>query len=373
MTKPDRTRVLVLYGGRSAEHEISILSTRFIVDSLDRERFEPLLVAIDHDGGWHLQREGDLPTSNDPRTVHINPAGAGAFIRPMPAKAERAGVIHIDGAEPRAFDVAFPVLHGPMGEDGCMQGLLELAGVPFVGSGVTGSAVGMDKLIQKQILETAEVPVVPYVGLLRHSWDHGRDAAIEHCEALGYPLFVKPANLGSSLGIGRAGQRSELCDAIAQAFEFDTKLVIEEGLVGAREIECSVLGNDDPQVSLPGEIVVDHGDGFYSYEAKYVDGEAAKLCVPADLPAAEVSAIQLLALRAYRALDSAGMARVDLFVTTDRGAYLNEINTIPGFTAISMYPQLWNQSGLQPKELVSRLIELALDRHRQRAGLRTRA
>jgi len=258
-----------------------------------------------------------------------------------------------------------------MGEDGCIQGLFELAGVPFVGSGVTGSAVGMDKLIQKQILETAGVPVVPYLGLGRHRWDQGRDDAIEACEALGYPLFAKPANLGSSLGIGRASQRSELCEAIVHAFDFDTKLVVEEGLVGAREIECSVLGNDDPQVSLPGEIVVDHADGFYSYEAKYIDAAGAKLCVPAELTDAEVGAIQRLALKAYRALDGAGMARVDLFVTAEREVYLNEINTIPGFTSISMYPQLWDQSGLKPGALVTRLIELALDRHRQRAALRS--
>ncbi len=363
--------MLVLYGGRSAEHEISILSARFIVDSLDRERFEPLLVGIDRQGRWHLQREPALPTTSDPRTVHIDPAGPAAFIRPMPVEAERVGLLNVSGAAPQPFDVAFPVLHGPMGEDGCMQGLFELAGVPFVGAGVTGSAVGMDKLIQKQILETAGVPVVPYLGLPRHRWDQARDEAIEECEALGYPLFIKPANLGSSLGIGMARQRTELCDAVVHALQFDTKLVIEEGLVGAREIECSVLGNDDPQVSLPGEIVVDHADGFYSYEAKYIDATGAKLCVPAELTHAEVAAIQHLALRAYRALDGAGMARVDLFVTAERDVYLNEINTIPGFTAISMYPQLWDKSGLKPTQLVSRLIELALDRHRQRTALRT--
>lgn len=364
--------MLVLYGGRSAEHEISLLSARFIVDSLDRNRFEPLLVAIDPQGRWHLQQEDDLPTCRDPREARMNPAGPEATLHPMPAAAERAGLLHVAGAEPQPFDVAFPVLHGPMGEDGCMQGLFELASLPFVGSGVTGSAVGMDKLIQKQVLEAAEVPVVPYVGLIERRWTEEQDEAIADCEAIGYPLFVKPANLGSSLGIRVAHERSELLEAVAHALQFDTKLVIERGLTGAREIECSVLGNDDPQVSLPGEIVVDHADGFYSYEAKYIDAEGAKLCVPAELYHAEVGAIQLLALRAYRALDCAGMARVDLFVTADRAVYLNEINTIPGFTAISMYPQLWNKSGLPPTELVSRLVELALERHRRRASLRTR-
>jgi len=372
MAKSDKTRVLVIYGGRSAEHEISLLSARFVVDSLDRGRFEPLLVAIDPDGRWRLQGEDDLPRCRDPREARMNPDGPGATLHPMPVTDDRPGLLHVDGAAPEPFDVAFPVLHGPMGEDGCMQGLFELASVPFVGSGVTGSAVGMDKLIQKQILETAEVPVVPYVGLLERRWNEERAEAIGDCEALGYPLFVKPANLGSSLGIGVAHQRADLEGVVAQALRFDTKLVVERGLSKAREIECSVLGNDDPQVSLPGEIVVDHADGFYSYEAKYIDAEGAKLCVPADLYHAEVGAIQLLALRAYRALDCAGMARVDLFVTADRAVFLNEINTIPGFTAISMYPQLWAASGLAPEQLVTRLVELAIERHHRRASLRTR-
>jgi D-alanine-D-alanine ligase len=368
MPTPRRTRVLVLYGGRSAEHEISILSARFIVESLDRERFEPVLVGITKAGRWTLQDEASLRSNpHDPRAVAIDASRPEVILPPMPAAPEASAAATLLGADGRRVDVdvAFPVLHGPMGEDGCMQGLFELGRLPYVGAGVLGSALGMDKAVQKRVLAEAEIPVVRSVTLA------GRLASepLEPCEALGYPLFVKPANMGSSLGIRRARDRAELEAAVAHALEFDTKVLVEQGLDAPREIECAVLGNDEPVASIPGEIGVRHRDGFYSYDAKYID-DGAELIVPALLHRNEVTAVQLLALRAFRALECAGMARVDLFLTADRDIYLNEINTIPGFTAISMYPRLWAASGLAAEALVSRLVELGLERHAARARLR---
>jgi D-alanine-D-alanine ligase len=363
-------RVLILFGGRSAEHEISIISGGFIAASLDRDLFEPLLVGIAPDGRWHLLEEAQLHASKDPREVTIDTSGPRAWLMPMPSDGERAAQLFVEGREPIDFDVAFPVLHGPMGEDGTMQGLLELACVPYVGSGVTGCAVSMDKVFQKQVFQQADLPILKYRVVQQRLWSDQRDTLIEQCETLGYPLFVKPANMGSSLGIGKAGDRAGLVAAIEHAFSFDTKLVVEQGLDGAREIECSVLGNHDPRVSLPGEIVVRHSDGFYSYDAKYID-DGAELTVPAKLYHAEQNVVQLLALRAFRVLDCAGMARVDLFMSSEHEIYLNEVNTTPGFTGISMYPRLWKASGVEPQKLVSKLIELAIERHRERAALRT--
>ena len=370
MSQASKTRVLVIFGGRSAEHEISILSARFVVDALDRERFEPVLVGIAPDGAWHLIAGAQVPKARDPREATMDRSGPRAYLWPMPAGGERAGMLQVEGSEAVPFDVVFPVLHGPQGEDGCIQGLFELAAVPYVGSGVAGCAVGMDKVMQKQIFQQVDLPVLAYHAFTVADWRADADEQLGSCVELGFPLFVKPANMGSSLGIRRAGSDSELREAIDHAFGFDTKVVVERGLIGAREIECSVLGNHDPRVSLPGEIVVRHGDGFYSYDAKYID-DGAELNVPAQLFHAEQSTVQLLALRAYRALDCAGLARVDMFMTADREIYLNEVNTLPGFTAISMYPSLWQASGVEPAALVSELIDLALERHRERQALRT--
>ncbi len=366
----DLRTVLVLFGGRSAEHEISVLSARFIVQSLDPERFEPLLVGIDKQGRWRLQDAAQLPSGDDPREIAVVDEGQTAWIAPWPSTADRAGLHLADGSQ-RSFDVVFPVLHGPLGEDGCLQGLLELAGVAYVGAGVAGSAIGMDKVLQKRLLAEAELPVVPYWAFRGSDWQQRQTEQLEECERLGYPLFVKPANMGSSVGISKALDREQLLEAIAVAFELDNKVLVEQGLSGCREIECSVLGNERPRVSVAGEIKVAHADGFYSYDAKYVDAEGAELCIPADLYHAEQSAAQLLALKAFRVLDGAGMARVDMFMSPERDIYLNEVNTIPGFTAISMYPQLWQASGVSPTELVSTLIELASARHEQRTALRT--
>ena len=370
MSAHRKLRVAVLFGGRSAEHEISLLSARFVMEALDRDRFEPILIGIDKGGRWLLQEEALLlGAARDPRLARLNQAMPDVTLAAHPgASGEASLTVGDKGA--LGVDVVFPVLHGPMGEDGAIQGLLELAGVPYVGAGVLGSAVGMDKDVMKRLLSTAEIPIVPYVALRRAECEKSPRLAIDRAEALGYPLFVKPANLGSSVGVSRARDRQSLADAIEHAFEFDTKVVVEKGLESPREIECAVLGDDAPIASIPGEIVVDHPDGFYSYNAKYIDETGATIRIPAEIREAQVNAVQLLALQTFRALECAGMARVDFFLSNDE-LFVNEINTIPGFTAISMYPKLWEASGIPARELVARLIDLAQGRAERRRKLRT--
>jgi D-alanine-D-alanine ligase len=368
---PRKLRVAVLFGGRSAEHEISLLSARFVVESLDRARFEPILVGIDKTGRWLLQEEALLlGAARDPRLVRLNQAMPSVALAAHAAPGGDAALAIGSGASgsTAGVDVVFPVLHGPMGEDGAVQGLLELAGVPYVGAGVLGSAVGMDKDVMKRLLAAAGLPVLPWA-TLRDGGD--REAFVDRCEALGYPLFVKPANMGSSVGVRRALNRQELAAAVDHAFAFDTKVIVEKGLVSPREVECSVLGNEAPVASIPGEIVVSHPDGFYSYAAKYIDESGAALCIPADLEAAQVRSVQRLAVEAFQVLDCAGLARVDFFLSAGGELYVNEINTMPGFTAISMYPKLWEASGVSAQVLVSRLLDLALERAARRSGLQT--
>ena len=372
MADDKKLRVAVLFGGRSAEHEISLLSARFVVESLDRERFEPVLVGIDKSGRWLLQEEALLlGQGRDPRLVHLNQTAPDVSLAVHPATLGEAALA-IAGRAGAAIDVVFPVLHGPMGEDGAVQGLLELAGLPYVGAGVLGSAVGMDKDVMKRLLAEAELPVVRHVTLKRAACELSPRAAIERCEErLGYPMFVKPANLGSSVGVTKASDKATLAAGIEHAFEFDEKVVVEEGVAFAREIECAVLGDEEPIASACGEIVVDHADGFYSYAAKYVDEQGATIKIPADLTPAEANAVQLLALRTFDVLACSGMARVDFFRAKDGQLYVNEINTIPGFTAISMYPKLWEASGIGGKELVARLVDLAIARGERKKKLKT--
>jgi D-alanine-D-alanine ligase len=305
MTAPRKLRVAVLFGGRSAEHEISLLSARFVVSALDRDRFEPVLVGIDKQGRWLLQEEALLLGAlRDPRLAKLNQAGADVALLAHPG-AQGDASLTIAGGAPTGIDVVFPVLHGPMGEDGCVQGLLELAGVPYVGAGVLGSSVGMDKDVMKRLLAAAELPMVPWRTIRRAAWLKSRDEEIAQAEATcGSPAFVKPANMGSSVGVSRATSREELARAIDLAFEYDTKVIVEKGVPGAREVECSVLGNDDPIASIPGEIVVDHADGFYSYAAKYIDESGATIRIPAELSPTQANAVQLLAIeRALRQRD----------------------------------------------------------------------
>jgi D-alanine-D-alanine ligase len=379
VTNARKLRVAVIFGGRSAEHEISLLSARFIVESLDRSKFEPVLIGIDKDGRWLLQEEALLlGAARDPRLVKLNQSMPDVALTAHPTgEGEASLAIHNAPAglpQAASIDVVFPVLHGPMGEDGSVQGLLELAGVPYVGSGVLGSAVGMDKDVMKRLLEQAEIPIVRHVTVRAPEWrDKKRADVLAACEELGSPVFVKPANLGSSVGVRKASSRADLEAAIDYAFEFDTKVLVEEAVLGAREIECAVLGDEDPIASIAGEIVVDHEDGFYSYAAKYIDEHGASIRIPAELTEAQANAVQLLALRTFRALEACGLARVDFFLSKDGRLFVNEINTIPGFTAISMYPKLWAATGVPAGELVERLIRIALERGKRRARLRTSA
>ncbi|HYM35373.1 MAG TPA: D-alanine--D-alanine ligase family protein [Steroidobacteraceae bacterium] len=355
-----KLRVGILFGGRAAEHEISILSARNVAEALDRTKFEPVLIGIDKSGRWLTQSESALLTSSrDPRLVKIN-EGTAVTVAPFPiARAEGDA----------SFDVVFPVLHGPMGEDGAIQGLLELAGIPYVGAGVLGSAVGMDKDVMKRLLVHAGIPVPKFFVIHFADFQKSPDAVCRQAAKLKFPLFTKPANLGSSVGIRRVASRKELRAALAHAFEYDVKILAEEAIIG-REIECSVLGDDDPIASIPGEIMVQHKDGFYSYDAKYVDEHGAVLKIPAALKRVTINKVQKLAIRVFQILESNGLARVDFFLTKRGRLLVNEINTLPGFTAISMYPKLWEASGLTQTELITRLIEIAIKRHERKVAVR---
>jgi D-alanine-D-alanine ligase len=348
-----KIRVGILYGGQSAEHEISILSARNVLAALDRERFEPVLIGIDKSGQWLTQDERRLlESARDPRQVRVEPG--------LPAPVESTA---------QRVDVVFPVLHGTLGEDGAMQGLLEVAGIPYVGAGVLGSAIGMDKDVMKRLLRDAQIPIADFRTVRGERFLADPVAACRALLPLGFPLFTKPANAGSSVGVRKVSEAAQLEEAVRYALQFDTKVVVEQGIVG-REIELAVLGGSPPRVSVAGEIVVDHPDGFYSYDAKYLDEKGAQLILPAPLADIDLGRAQALALAAFEALECEGLARVDLFFTPDGTFLVNEINTLPGFTAISMYPKLWALSGLSQTELISRLIELGLERARQRATVR---
>ncbi len=366
-----KVRVLVLFGGRSAEHEISLLSARFVVEALDPERFEAVLVGIDKQGRWQLESRASLLAAGEGAQAIALSAGLPQVSLPPRPAVSGALQLAVEAQASAGVDVVFPVLHGPMGEDGTVQGLLELSGLPYVGAGVLGSAVGMDKDVMKRLLQQAGLPLLPYLTLRQAPFAKAREAGLAEAARLAFPVFVKPANLGSSVGVSRVLTPAGLAAAIDQAFEFDAKVVIEQGLDHPREIECAVLGGEPPLVSVPGEIVVDHPDGFYSYAAKYLDDAGATTRIPAELSADEVAAAQQLSLRTFDALECEGMARVDLFLDKQRKLWVNEINTIPGFTRISMYPKLMQASGVAPRELVSRLIDDALARGQRKRGRKT--
>jgi D-alanine-D-alanine ligase len=363
MASDRKLRVGIVFGGQSAEHEISILSARNVLAALDRSRFEPVLIGIDKAGRWLAQDEQRLLASaRDPRLVRIEP---GVSIRSaLPFAASDGDSAVGDGK----IDVAFLVMHGTLGEDGAMQGLFDVAGIPYVGAGVLGSAVGMDKDVMKRLLRDAGIPVANFRTIRRHRFDADPDTVCAAMATLGFPLFTKPANAGSSVGVRKVVAADKLADAVRHAFEFDDKVVVESAVAG-REIELAVLGGTPATVSVAGEIVVEHPDGFYSYDAKYLDEKGARLELPARITADELSRAQSVALQSFEVLECEGMARVDLFLRANGEILVNEINTIPGFTAISMYPKLWALSGVSATELVSRLIDLALERERRRAGL----
>ncbi len=365
---PRKLRVGIIFGGRSGEHEVSLRSARSIVDALDRDRYEPVLVGIDHDGRWHLQ-EAARSLLDAPGPV-LALDGAAPRVSVAPGDEGSALVVTPSGASAGAVDVVFPVLHGTYGEDGTIQGLLEMAGLPYVGSGVLGSSAGMDKDVAKRLLRSEGLPVVD--GFVVRARE-GRAATADADEVerrFGWPVFVKPANMGSSVGVSKAGDRGSLEAALASAFRYDAKVLVERGH-RVREVEVAVLGNDRPEASVPGEIRPTHE--FYSYEAKYLDAEGAALDIPARVSPERADELRSLAVRAFRALDLAGMARVDFFIDRDDDrVYVNEVNTIPGFTSISMYPKLWEASGLPYPALVDRLIALAIERHAARRALSTR-
>ena len=376
----------MLYGGRSGEHEVSLASAAAVFANLDRNRYEPVAIRIEKDGRWALADKPPSATSaaeviEQSRTEAARQIRSGREVHLVSRPSEET-ILSIKRAPQAApepteasvtglhLDVIFPVLHGPYGEDGTIQGLLELANVPYVGAGVAASALGMDKALSKVVFAARGLPVGDYRVVLKRDWEQRGDEIAAELEArLGFPMFVKPANLGSSVGISKAKTPAGLREAMALAGSFDRKIVVEAAVPNAREIECAVLGNDDPQTSLPGEVIPSRE--FYDYEAKYLD-EGSKTVIPADLPPALVEEVRRLSVAAFQAIDCAGMARVDFLLERDTSAIvLNEVNTIPGFTTISMYSKMWEASGVSYAALIDRLIQLAMERHTEKQRLRT--
>ena len=388
-----KLRVGVLFGGRSGEHEVSLLSAASVVNAIDKEKYEVVPIGITKDGRWLTAAAAEALLQGKPHheSKHLRAgdpdatpgaavlaSGEAVVVPPEPVHPAsrtltpfQSDATALRRAADRAInvDVIFPVLHGTFGEDGTIQGLLELADIPYVGAGVLGSAAGMDKDIMKSLFRAAGLPIVKHVTILRSDWDADPKKTEKIIDrSLKYPVFVKPANLGSSVGISKARTKKELGPAIYEAAKFDRKIVIEQGVGGAkqkaREIECSVLGNDRPQASVPGEIVPIKE--FYDYAAKYLD-EGSELIIPAKLTKPETKKVQELAMRAFQAVDCAGLARVDFLMDPKtRKLFVNEINTMPGFTAISMYPKLWAASGLSYSDLIDRLIQLGIERHQDK-------
>lgn len=357
-----KTRVVIVFGGRSTEHEISLLSARNILVALDRERFEPVLVSIDKKGRWRKETETFLLTATgDPRTLKLP---EGSPLVNVPVYPSNEGLFAGD-------TVVFPALHGAYGEDGRLQGLLDMVGVAYVGAGALGSGIGMDKDVAKRLLVQADIPVVPWRCIYAHEFRQNPQEVCDRVGSLAYPMFVKPANAGSSVGVSKVTDPQALQAALTLAFRYDVKVLVEAA-INAREIECAVLGNEVAAASVPGEIIVTHKDGFYSYDAKYIDPAGSHLQIPAPLPDEVSELVKDLSIRVFKTLELSGLARVDFFV--ERGTldvYLNEVNTMPGFTAVSMYPKMWEASGISQRELVNRLVDLARDRHRAQLALET--
>ena len=382
MADPKKIRVGVLFGGRSSEHEISLRSALTVMSAMDSARYEVVPIGIGRDGRWYLRADAiRMLTEAAPRLealagggieISLLPHPAGRSLVEAPEDVPRSGAGKERGIAklPGPLDVVFPVLHGSYGEDGTVQGLLELAGLPYGGAGVLGSAVGLDKDVQKRLLRDAGLPVVRYATVERWQWRENPGRVADLARALEYPVFVKPNALGSSVGISKVKSESGLGAALEDAFAYDRKVLIEAACVG-RELECAVLGNEHPESSIPGEIILRGRHEFYSYESKYIDPAGAEVKIPAALTASQSEHLRELACGAFRALGLRGMARVDFLARpTLSEIYVNEVNTIPGFTAISMYPKLWEASGLPLTQLIDRLIELAREEHRERAALK---
>lgn len=360
-----KLRVGVVFGGKSSEHEVSLQSAKNIVEAMDKTRFDVVLLGIDKQGQWHINDASNyLLNDHDPAHIALRPSDV--TLAQIPGK-ESQQLINADSGQPLpAIDVIFPIVHGTLGEDGSLQGMLRMANLPFVGSDVLGSAACMDKDVTKRLLRDAGLSIAPFITLTRANRE--RVTFAEVSEKLGLPLFVKPANQGSSVGVSKVKNEAQYQQAVALAFEFDHKVVVEQGIIG-REIECAVLGNDEPQASTCGEIVLN--SEFYAYDTKYIDDNGAQVVVPADISPAINDKIRAIAIQAYQTLGCSGMARVDVFLTPENDVVINEINTLPGFTNISMYPKLWQASGLDYRSLISRLIDLALERHQANSALKT--
>lgn len=359
-----KIRVGILFGGRSAEHEISLRSARNIIEAIDCGKYDVSLIGIDKRGRWLSSKSSGLMLNMG--RSEDNATWGNNSLALIPGMTENKLISLDDKSRIDGIDIIFPVLHGPFGEDGTVQGLLRLIDIPFVGSGVLGSAVGMDKDVMKRLLRDSGIVISEYEVIYSHEQGKVQYDVIK--KRLGLPLFIKPANLGSSVGVHKVRDKNEFKIALKDAFQFDNKVLVEEFIQG-REIECAVLGNEYPEASVPGEILTDHD--FYSYEAKYMDENGAVLDIPARLPEDISEKIRNISVQAFRAGCCEGMARVDFFLRDDGGIVVNELNTIPGFTSISMYPKLWEASGIKYGDLIERLIELALERHKKEERLRT--
>lgn len=361
MTKK-KINVAILFGGKSAEHEVSLQSAKNVIEAINKKKYNPILIGIDKQGRWLLNDKSRfLLNSENPKLIKLNRASDRVALIPQ-SQGEIANF-----SEPnrkQKIDVVFPILHGPLGEDGTVQGLLKLANIPFVGASVLGSAVGMDKDIMKRLLRDAKIPIAKFLAFK----DNETINFEKIVSKLHLPFFVKPANLGSSIGISKVKNKKDFKKAVADAFRYDRKIIIEEYIKG-REIECAVLGNDNPIVSIPGEVIATRE--FYSYEAKYIDETGAILKIPAKLKESTKKAIQKMAIQTFKTLACEGLGRVDLFLTDKGKVIVNEINTIPGFTSISMYPRLWGETGISYTDLIDRLIQLAIERFKKEQKLKT--
>ena len=357
MKKP--ITVAVLCGGRSVEHEVSLRSAKTVVNALDPHQYTVLVIYVDHEGQWFLLKDSHafiasevVPQDRIPITVLFR-------------QATHPWVSLEDSTQRFPTDIVFPVIHGSQGEDGALQGLLEMVGIPYVGSRVLGSALCMDSAISRQLLYAADIPLTGWLEVKRQD-DHA--AVLDRViQSFGFPLFVKPSNHGSSVGVNKVKNEKEFEHFLQLAFKYDDVVLVEQGIEGVRELECAILGNEFPRASLPGEVIPHHE--FYSYDAKYVDPNGASFKIPADLPAATVEEIQALAIKAYELLQCEGMARIDFFMTPEGRILLNELNTIPGLTSVSLYPKLWEASGIPRQALFDHLIKFALDRHQHRQTL----
>ena len=359
-----KIRVGILFGGKSCEHEISLLSAKSVIDALDQDKYEPVLISIDKTGVWHVRDALNyLLNTENPKQIRLQGEQGNVAIIPID---EGDALVNTSTAASAAVDVIFPVLHGTYGEDGTVQGLLKMAGIPFVGADVLGSAIGMDKDVAKRLLKESGIPIGKFIVV--RNFEREKKSYEYFVKELGLPFFIKPANAGSSVGVSKIKTEEDFQKGMSDAFLYDRKIIVEEFISG-REIECSVLGNDHPIASLPGEVIPEHE--FYSYEAKYLDENGARFEIPALLPEDIIKNIQEMAIQTFKVLCCEGMARVDFFLTKKGELFVNEINTIPGFTKISMYPKLWQVSGVPYKSLLDNLINLALERRNREIEIQT--